>query len=249
MTSIPLIARRVRSAGVMNGTVTFGRSRDLVFAAIVTLAIPYLASVPLGLFTPLTDRFDAPRYWALPTLHQLLAAALAIVAIKLVSTKPLSEWGFNTRQLGRSLFHVVVFAIVVTVPVYLLRQSTPAPTGEIDRFGIAAVLFTHLFVISTTQEILYRGLLQTFLETQWAGSWRVLGIGWSRPGVLAAVIFTLSHVRPYPPFIWPAQLFLAFGYGLAYAFMYDRTRSLVGPSLAHGYSNAAYVALLMLPSA
>ena len=246
MSPVPLIARSFRSAGVINGTVTFGRSRDLVVATLVTLAIPYLASVPLALFVPLADRLDSPRYWALPTIHQLLAAVLAVAAIKLVSTRPLSGWGFNLRQLGRSLGYVLVFAAIVTGPSYLLLQTTPAPTGQIDRLGIAAVLLTHLLVIGTTQEILYRGFLLGFLESQWTGSWRFLGMAWSKPGVLAAVIFSLSHVRPYPPFVWPAQLFLALVYGLAYAYMYERTRSLVGPSLAHGYSNAAYVGLMML---
>lgn len=246
MSSVPLIARRFPSACVANGTLTFGRSRDLIVGTAVTLAIPYLASMPLPLFAPLADRVDPPRYWALQTIHQLFAAALAVTAIKLVSTRSLAEWGFNIRHFGRSLTYVAVFAVIVTGPTYLLLQTTPAPTGSIDRFGIVAVLLAHLFVIGTTQEILYRGFLMTFLGQQWTGTWRLFGINWSKAGVLAAVVFSLSHVRPYPPFIWPAQLVLALVYGLAYAFMYERTRSLVGPSLAHGYSNAAYVGLMML---
>lgn len=249
MASSSPLAGRLHAARVVDHTVTLGRTRDLIVGAAITLAIPYLASVPLGLLAPLADRVDPSRYWALPSIHQLLAAVLAIVVIKLFSTKPLTEWGANARQPGRSLGYAAVFAAVVTISSYLLMRSTPPPTGALDRFTIWAILLTHLLVIGTTQEILYRGFLQTFLEQQWRGSWRFLGQSWSRAGVLAAVVFMLSHVRPYPPFVWPAQLLLALGYGLAYGFMYERTRSLVGPSLAHGYSNAVYVALMMLRSA
>ena len=56
----------------------------------------------------------------------------------------------------------------------------------------------------------------------------------------------LAHVKFAPPFIWPAQLVEAFVFGLAYAFMFQRTGSLLGCSLAHGFSNTIYVAMLLI---
>jgi membrane protease YdiL (CAAX protease family) len=41
-------------------------------------------------------------------------------------------------------------------------------------------------------------------------------------------------------------LVLAFVFGCLYALMYTRTGSLLGPSLAHGFSNTIFVVMLML---
>ena len=131
---------------------------------------------------------------------------------------------------------MVLFALAVTPLMYWLMNRQPAPTTALDAWEIAAILLTHFLVIGFTQEVLFRAFAMGMLQQHWPRS----------AGVLAAVIFTLAHVKFAPPYIWPEQLAIAFVFGLAYAAMYSRTTSLLGPSIAHGFSNTIYVALMML---
>ena len=163
-----------------------------------------------------TDR-DAP--YLLLQLHELRC-------------RPVSR--VRPRQPGAYLFRAGVLA------------SAPQPTSSITAGAIVAVLITHLFVIGSTQEVLFRGFVMGFLENRWPTIYRLGPVKVPLSGLIAAVIFTLAHVKPFPPYAWPAQLAFSFIYGVIYAVMYRHTRSLLGPALAHGYSNAAYVAMMML---
>jgi membrane protease YdiL (CAAX protease family) len=239
---LPWVARRLRWASVQNGTATFGKWGNLLAATGVTLAIPYAASVFIALGIPFKTCVDPSGYWFLQTLHQVAAAALTVVVIRFASTRPLEEWGFNLRQAGKSFALVAAFAAIAVGPLYLLAKQAPAVSGSISKGDIVAILATHFLVIGTTQEILYRGFVMGFLQNCW-GRGSFLGI--SHAGWWAAAVFVVSHIKPYPPFVWPAQLAFSLFFGLLYARIYDSTRSLLGPALAHGFSNTAYVVCLM----
>jgi membrane protease YdiL (CAAX protease family) len=240
---LPWVARRLPPASVQNGTTTFGKWGNLLAATGVALAIPYAASIFIALGIPFKARLDPSEYWFLQTLHQVAAAALTVMVIRLASTRPLTEWGFNLRQAGKSFALVAAFAAITAGPLYLLAKQAPAASGSISKGTIVAILATHFLVIGTTQEILYRGFIMGFLQNHW-GHKSLLGI--SHAGWWAAAIFVISHIKLYPPFVWPAQLAFSLFFGLLYARIYDSTRSLLGPSLAHGFSNTAYVVYLML---
>lgn len=243
---IPWIARVFRRGTVQAGVVTFGRRTDLAFAAAAALAIPWLASVAVPLAIPLVPVLDPGRYWLLQTVHQLAALGLTLAIMRGVSRQPWSAWGLNLRNAKQGILLAVGFAVVVSVPLYLLMGKAPAPASALTPAAVVAILATHFLVIGATQEVLFRGFVMGFLENRWPAIYRAGG--WELPlrGLLAAVIFMLAHVKPFPPFFWPEQLALSLGFGLLYAIIYHRTRSLLGPALAHGYSNTAYVAMLML---
>jgi membrane protease YdiL (CAAX protease family) len=242
----PWIARVFRRGTEQAGVITFGKRADLVFATGVTLAIPFVATLAIPLAAPLAATADPERYWLLQTVHQLAALALTLLVMRLVSTRSWSDWGLNLRNAKQGILLAAGFAAIISVPVYLLMDAAPTPTTSITPVGIIAVLATHFLIIGATQEVLYRGFVMGFLENQGPAVYRAGG--WEMPltGLLATVIFVVSHVKPYPPFIWPEQLAFATAYGILYAIIYHRTRSLLGPALAHGYSNTAYVAMLLL---
>jgi len=245
-TATPWLARVIGGSAVQAGTVTFGRNADLFFAAAIALAIPWFASVAVPLASPLLPMLDPERYWLQQTVHQIAALALTLLVIHLVSKRRLADWGLNLRHAGLGISMAAGFAIVVSVPIYFLMDAAPPPTTPITSWVIVAILTTHLLVIGTTQEVLYRGFVMGFLENRWPMVYRLAGMEIPVRGLIAAVIFMLSHVKPFPPFVWPMQLMFALIYGVFYALMYHRTRSLLGPALAHGYSNTAYVAMLLL---
>jgi membrane protease YdiL (CAAX protease family) len=223
---------------------TFGRWRDLLLAALIALGLPWIAAivVPFARQIP----WDHNGYWLLPTVHQLSMLLLTLVVMKVVSRRSLRDWGFNAHGLGLSLKHAGIFAALFTFPLYALMDSAPAPQASISTVDMAAVLFTHFFIISFTQEVLFRGFVITFLSTRWSRTLRLGAIEISIAGLWSALIFTLAHVKPSPPYFWPPQILFSLVFGLAYAAMYARTHSLLGVTLAHGYSNSIYVAMMLL---
>ena len=203
------------------------------------LAIPWLAAGVLPFIAPHARRIDPNDYWLMPTAHQLGSLFLTLIVMRLVSTRSWSDWGFNLQRAGTSLGLALGFALVTTPALYLLMDQQPAPANPITCVEVGAVLFTHFLVIGFTQEVLFRGFSLTMLKAKWP-------VG---AGVWAAVIFTAAHVKFAPPYIWPAQLAFAFVFGLLCAFMFQRTNSLQGPSIAHGVSNTVYVAMMLLKHA
>lgn len=240
----PWILRTFRRGAVESGVVTFGRGPDLVFAAVVALAIPRVARGAVPLAKPLVPALDPDRYWFLQTVHQLAALALTLLVMRLVSTRRWADWGRNFWNAGQGLLLALIFAVVMSVPIYLLMDQAERPTTGISSGGIVGVLVTHFLIIGTTQEVLVRGFVMTFLQNRWPKVYRFAGVEVPLSGLLAAVIFMLAHVKPFPPFFWPAQLGFSLGYGVLYAIMIHGTKSLLGPTLAHGYSNTAYVVML-----
>jgi hypothetical protein len=243
--SRPWLARRLRSIDVRDRTVTFGQFGDLSLVAFAVLLVPWVASIFIPLAFPIVEVVDPQRYWLLQTVHQLAALALTMIVMRAVSTRSWSDWGFNLHRWKASLLMAGVFALIVSVPTYLLAEAQPRPTSTIDIFGIVAILTTHLLVIGTTQEVLYRGFAMGVLQQHWVGRIGRGAISIPVTGLIAAIIFSLGHIKPVAPYVWPEQLILALVYGIGYAVMFDRTRSLLGPALAHGFSNAAFVAILM----
>jgi membrane protease YdiL (CAAX protease family) len=235
----PPIARVWKSVPTADGTVSFGRAGDLALVAFLVLTIPWLAASVLPLIALPARRIDPHDYWLMPTAHQLSSLFLTLLVMRLVSTRRWFDWGFNLKRAGISLLMALGFALVTTPALYVLMDRQPVPAEPITGIEIAAVLFTHFVVIGFTQEVLFRAFSMTMLKATWP-------IG---AGVWAAVIFTIAHVKFAPPYFWPAQLAFAFVFGLLYAFMFHRTSSLLGPSIAHGFSNTVYVAMLLLKHA
>jgi membrane protease YdiL (CAAX protease family) len=200
------------------------------------LALPYLAAIAVLPVAPLAQRIDPHDYWVKPTAHQLGSLLLTLVLMRLLSKRSWSQWGFNLHHAKHGLWLAAVFAVLVTLPQYLLMDAQPAPTTSITTGQIVAVLLTHFFVIGFTQEVLFRAFAMGMLRQHWPKT----------AGLIAAVIFTLAHVKFSSPFVWPAQLAEAFVFGLAYAFMFQRTGSLLGCSLAHGFSNTIFVAMMLI---
>jgi membrane protease YdiL (CAAX protease family) len=229
-----------------DGIVTFGRRGDLFFVTAVALGLPWLAAVVVPFLAPLVPLIDPRHYWFLQTAHQLSSFALTIGVMKAVSRRPLRDWGLNLRNPKAGVVLALFFVAVTAVPTFLLVETAPRPTVAISVPEIVAVLLTHFLIIGFTQEVLFRGFVMTFLRRQWPGELRIARLEVPVAGILATVIFVLAHVKLSPPWIWPAQLGFAAGYGLFYAVAFHRTGSLLGPSLAHGWSNAAYVAMLLV---
>jgi membrane protease YdiL (CAAX protease family) len=232
----PPLLRILRGATLIDGTWSLGRVPDLLLVSLIVLALPWLAAIAVLPVASLAARIDPFDYWLKPTAHQLGALGLTLLLMRVLSTRSWADWGFNLRRLGASLGMAALFALLTTPALYLLMERQPVPTTPISASQIVAVLLTHFLIIGFTQEVLFRAFAMGMLQQHWRRA----------AGVIAAFLFMLAHVKLSPPYFWPEQLALSFVFGCLYALMYTRTGSLLGPSLAHGFSNTIFVAMLML---
>ena len=102
-----------------------------------------------------------------------------------------------------------------------------------------------------SEEILFRALVIGILLNSWTGKIKPGSFEVSHAGFIAAIIFTLAHVgfvfHPFQiDYIEPMQLVFAFGLGIFYAVMFDRTGSLLGPILVHSASDGIGTVIYIL---
>ena len=81
------------------------------------------------------------------------------------------------------------------------------------------------------EELLFRGLIQRDMMNLFGWKWGLFG---------ASIMFSVMHLtwRSIP------ELVFTFVAGLAFGYLYYRTRSLTAPIVAHGIANTILVAVL-----
>lgn len=183
--------------------------------------------------------------------HHFWQMALALAAIGLLGRGRWREWGLNLRNreesirlLGKFVFVYGVYFLGIGF-VLQLAFTSPSPPGHpmTTAHIVGRLAFGFLFV-GASEEILFRGLIHTYLGRYWKGVWRWRD--WELPaaGLIAALLFTLAHVGlSFGPFrithLYAPQLAMAFVLGIFYSVAYHRTGSLLAPILAHNFSDGA----------
>ena len=170
-------------------------------------------------------------------------------------------WG-NVRLGLRvvAAFAVVYFVLTVAfdfVP-YVLAGSPPALDYPFTVTNVVGGMAFEMFLVGVAEEIMFRGLILGVLARAIHGSVR-LGVGRaaftvSVAGVVTAIMFAAAHTITYErAFFLPfgfhpnwAQVGLAFGLGIYYAALRERTGSLLGSIVSHNISDALYMGMTFL---
>jgi uncharacterized protein len=104
---------------------------------------------------------------------------------------------------------------------------------------LVAQLVFLAFVVGPTEELLFRGLIQTGLRES-LGRWGIVF------GALLFGFFHLVNLVSQPLGTTALQVLTAIVIGLVFGALYDRTRNLVGASLAHGAADLSATAIPLL---
>lgn len=119
----------------------------------------------------------------------------------------------------------------------------------------AGFLFSLAVLVPITEELLFRGLIQTSFTQRINNTWRVHPAIWIAVGleVLAhasgAVLFAAEGEALSALFTRLPQLLYVFVFGAIGGWVYHRTKSLTGPILIHALGNAGELALYWLAAA
>lgn len=197
--------------------------------------------------------------WVQKLDHHLWQMLFAFAVIFGLSRGRWREWGLNFRNAGESWRLLRKFCLVyglyfvgigfIVQLLFFPRPDAPYPLSPANVLGMLAFMG---LVSGLSEEILFRGMMQTYLQRFFTGVWTRGGLELPVAGFVTAIIFTFAHIgfRPLPfeiTHLYLPQLALAFVLGLYYAFAYHRTGSLLNPILAHNFSNGTlYLSSLLL---
>lgn len=229
---------------------------------------PIIAAVGLFLCVILVDgacNFMAVRYMGRATLAAtpwkilifghagMLAASLAWIA--LLGRGHFREFGFKLPPDGRylrvALLFGVGFGIVMTVADYWHNLAVKVPP---EHFGlslsnIVGLLSFEGLYAGTIEEILFRGLLVTFLMQRMSGRVRLGRFDLHVAGLIVAALFCLAHLSSFWTEPFPAaaaQQVYAFVWGVIYAYWYEKSGSLLPSIIGHNVGNLLEDAIAFL---
>ena len=175
--------------------------------------------------------FPLAVWLRVPTLW--FVAPLALITL---TQRPYADYGLTLAHPGSLRFHAAV-VLGVFVP-YVLGHYAVAHWcwGADFRFRLpaqfATAVFDQLLIIGLSEEIFFRGYLQTQFDRVWGRPYRFLGTTWGVGLPLAAALFAVCHM-------WsggPARLIVFFP-GVLYGWLRTRTDTILVPAVYHGVSN------------
>jgi membrane protease YdiL (CAAX protease family) len=146
--------------------------------------------------------------------------------------------GFPIGSLKRRMRPWYIVALVLIA--VNVAETLASPRSKFPNLPtLIADLVALAFVVGPTEELLFRGLIQTGLSRS-LGQWGT---------VIGALLFGLFHLinLAYQPLgTTLQQVFIAIVIGLVFGVLYDRTRNLVGASLAHSLADFSGTAIPLL---
>jgi len=189
---------------------------------LVEALIAYVAFCGLSLLS----RFIPPLFFL------LIVCGIAFPLIWGRVTRDWAAMGFTRQKLGQALAWGLGAGLVGVLYTTLSAWNDPAPEPALLGLQFALGIPLALLILSPFQEFFFRGWLQPRFEAS-LGRWMGL--------LVTALGFALWHVLP--PLEGSPTSTLAFtsiesilttvGMGLLFGYIFQRTRSIVAPWLAH----------------
>lgn len=191
--------------------------------------------------------------WLYMVQHHLAQMALALVVIGVVGRMRFGDWGLNLRNWPRSLrmtqSFTIIFGTVIAVGavIQVATGMEPRETGFGTLWDILGRFFFMLVISGLSEEILFRGMMQTWLARWFPTPVSFAGVEVTGAGLVTAVIFAVVHVNfTLAPLqithFYAPQVLIAFVLGVVYSVAYERTGSLLAPILMHNIANGLMAA-------
>ena len=223
-------------------------------AVAVILPGGYIAALIVG-------RGHMQRAMATPWLALFVNhAAMLVIALALIawlSRGRLSEYGLQWPNKGKryalsALAWGAFFGVLMTAVDYFpqIIKHLPPPEGlSLAPTSVGAWLFFQWIFVGPTEEIPFRGLLQTFLMQRSSGQVRLFKYEMHVAGVILAVLFALAHLSSFwTENFWLAlgQQIYAFALGIFYAYWREKSGSVLAPIIGHNMSDGVEYVLMFV---
>ena len=201
--------------------------------------------------------FSNLRYHLDVTMTAFIPIAITGVVYNLVNGTDWSgalvlsaTWIAVLLVLGRILKRKPMPAVnsaLAALPLIWLASS-PAAKATLGN-AFSALLF-YVFFLGLGEELLFRGYLQSRLNSAFGKPLQLFGVQWGWGAVIASALFGLMHVLNLGGLVahqWhltPWWCFWTFFSGLVFAFVREKTGSIAAPALLHGLPQGIAYAFL-----
>lgn len=194
----------------------------------------------------------ADRPWIFVGLACLLQGVVGVAAILVMRrVLPAAEdnlrWPPGKSYAGLALLIGIGMALVMFVADYAIElvNGTPPDSYAVDPVGwVVAIAMAPL-----GEETIFRGFMIGALAVLVPGRLRLGRLDLPVAAYIVALLFAVVHWRSFlasPLHLAVAQQTYAIAWGLTYAWLMERSRSLLAPSIAHATGNALEVSLVAL---
>lgn len=232
-----------------------------VWPILATIGLGLVVILPGGYVTALfANGIGMQRAMAMPWLSLIAShAVMLVIAMGLIawlSRGRLSDYGlqwpkqrsYAVSALAWGAFFGVSMTVVDYFP-QILKHLPPPENLSLAPASIGAWLFFEAVFVGPTEEIPFRGLLQTFLMQRTSGRVRLLKYEMHVAGVILAILFALAHLTSFwTENFWLAlgQQIYAFALGILYAYWREKSGSLLAPIIGHNVSDGVEYVLMFL---
>lgn len=162
------------------------------------------------------------------------------------------RWPSDRTYIGWAAFWGLAFAVIMLIadhwPALIHLKAPPVPEAPTP-LNIAGWLGFELFWVGICEETVFRGLLLGVLTALSPSRIRIRSFEISTAGVTLAVLFALAHASNFATRPWYealAQQFYAIALGIIYAWLRERSNSLVPAIVAHSLSDFGETGLVFL---
>ena len=232
-----------------------------LWPVLATIGLALVVILPGGYITALLVKgMSMQRAMAMPWLALFAShAVMLVIALALIawlSKGRLSEYGLQWPE-GKTyvisaLGWGTIFGVLMTVVDYfpqILKHLPPPEHLSLAPTSVGARLFFQWIFVGPTEEIPFRGLLQTFLMQRTAGRVRFLKYEMHVAGVILALLFAIAHISSFwAESFWLAlgQQIYAFALGILYAYWREKSGSLLAPIIGHNVSDGVEYVLMFV---
>ncbi|MEW6374526.1 MAG: CPBP family intramembrane glutamic endopeptidase [Thermodesulfobacteriota bacterium] len=185
--------------------------------------------------------------WIPKYIGDSVAFAVGMFIIWKISRGRLKDYGFSLASKNLKIKLSLVLGIFVGLLGILLNhfpelisgvQFKPAHPSLLTSVNILGMMTFQWIFVGIFEETITRGLVQTYLMKKLKGIVTLYKWDFHIGSIITAIIFGVGHFGPHMFFggswltLVPHLLF-ATAYGLFSSYIYQETRSLVGPILMH----------------
>ena len=196
--------------------------------------------------------------WLVLTFAETVELIFALVGIAIAKrVLPKADFGLRwpaagRTYLGSAIFWGVAFGVIMLLadqwPALIHLQPPEVPEAATP-VNIAGWIGFELLWVGICEETLFRGLLLGILLALSPSKIRIGRTEFSTAGITVALVFALAHagnfaIRPFAEAF--AQQIYAIALGIIYAWLRERSGSLVPAMVAHSLSDAVETGLQFL---
>jgi hypothetical protein len=234
------------------------RALPIAITLLLGFGIPILASLivyTVQHFVPLPDRPANP--WMEYYYEHAAQLVLALFAISIMKGFMKADYGLHAPRgdsyVGSAIFWGLLFGVLMTAvdhwPEIIGHHAPSSPPYELTPLNVIGWLSFEGIFAGPPEEILFRGLLVTYLASAIPGRIAFLRFEMNAAGVIVAFLFALAHIYSFfghPFWIAFGQQFYAFALGVLYAYWFEKSRSLWAPIVGHNVSNLTELILVFV---